>query len=164
MRLKIAFTGPESSGKSTLSKWVSEAYSIDLVKEYARDYLNDYGPYNQMDLDKIAQEQFNRNEGSKKPTILDTEMLVMRIWCEEKFGTCSDLIKSLFVQQHIDIYFLCKPDFKWQEDPLRESPNDRERLFDLYVFYLEKMAIPFHILEGDILHRKDKIAAIMKTC
>ena len=62
MRLKIAFTGPESSGKSTLSKWISEAYNIDLVKEYARDYLNDYVPYNQMDLDKIAQEQFNRNE------------------------------------------------------------------------------------------------------
>jgi nicotinamide riboside kinase len=116
-----------------------------------------------MDLDKIAQEQFNRNAASNKATILDTEMLVMRIWCEEKFGACSDVIESLFAQQNIDIYFLCKPDFKWHPDPLRESPNERERLFDLYFFYLEKMEVRFHILEGDLLQRKNTISDIMKT-
>ena len=163
MGLKIAFTGPESSGKTTLSEWVSQTYNMDLVEEYAREYLKDCGPYTQIDLDKIAQEQFNRNAASNKATISDTEMLVMRIWCEEKFGACSDVIESLFAQQNIDIYFLCKPDFKWHPDPLRESPNERERLFDKYFFYLEKMEVRFHILEGDLLQRKNTISDIMKT-
>ena len=41
MGLKIAFTGPESSGKTTLSEWVSQTYNMDLVEEYAREYLKD---------------------------------------------------------------------------------------------------------------------------
>ena len=132
---------------------------MDLVEEYAREYLKDCGPYTQIDLDKIAQEQFNRNAASNKATILDTEMLVMRIWCEEKFGACSDVIESLFVQQNIDIYFLCKPDFKWHPDPLRESPNENKRklIFELFEKKMSNRNLNYYVIDGNLTKR-------LKTC
>ena len=39
--LKIAFTGPESSGKSTLSSWLSAEIKLPLIEEYAREYLTE---------------------------------------------------------------------------------------------------------------------------
>ena len=37
--VRIAFTGPECSGKSTMAKWLADEYSLKIVEEYAREYL-----------------------------------------------------------------------------------------------------------------------------
>ena len=39
--IKICLFGPESSGKSTLSRKLSQHYNAPLVPEYAREYLQD---------------------------------------------------------------------------------------------------------------------------
>ena len=57
--LKIIITGPESSGKTTLCKALSEHYKIPFTKEFARKYLSDLGKsYLQEDLLEIAKGQF----------------------------------------------------------------------------------------------------------
>jgi nicotinamide riboside kinase len=48
---------------------------------------------------------------------------------------------------------LCKPDFPWIEDNLRENPNDREVLFDLFIKILKEYKIDYKILEGSITNR-----------
>ena len=88
---KIAFTGPECSGKSTAAEWLAKELSCELVEEYAREYLKGRSTYSIDDLDKIALEQFDRNSAAS-PLVIDTEMLVMKIWCEEKYQTASDTI------------------------------------------------------------------------
>jgi nicotinamide riboside kinase len=52
--MRIAFTGPESCGKSTLAKWVSEQYNLPLSEEFAREYLAQKESYIQDDLDIIT--------------------------------------------------------------------------------------------------------------
>ena len=53
--LKIIVTGPESSGKTTLCKAISEHYNLPFTKEFAREYLTDLGKnYLQEDLLEIA--------------------------------------------------------------------------------------------------------------
>ena len=37
--MKIAFTGPESCGKSTMAKWCAEFHQLPLSAEYAREHL-----------------------------------------------------------------------------------------------------------------------------
>ena len=54
MELKIAFTGPESSGKSTTSKALAEFLNGIWIEEYAREYLQSVSSYQQVDLDEIA--------------------------------------------------------------------------------------------------------------
>ena len=51
---KVVFTGPECSGKSTLSSAIANKFNLPLVKEYAREYLNNLNrEYNYSDLIKI---------------------------------------------------------------------------------------------------------------
>ncbi|MBK9566927.1 MAG: AAA family ATPase [Saprospiraceae bacterium] len=37
--MKIVFTGPESSGKTTMANWSSDLSGMCLVKEVAREYM-----------------------------------------------------------------------------------------------------------------------------
>lgn len=160
-KFKIAFTGPESSGKTTMAMWASEYLSCEMISEYAREYLSGKTHYTIDDLNKIAKEQFKRN-ASSGTLILDTEMLVMKIWCEEKYNTCSKHISSLLMNQNIEFYFLCKPDIPWVDDPLRENANDRVRLFDLYEKNLNEQGFDFLVLKGSLEERKQTIIKILQ--
>ena len=157
---KIAFTGPECSGKSTAAEWLAKELSCEMVEEYAREYLKDSSTYAIDDLDKIALKQFDRNS-ARGPLVIDTEMLVMKIWCEEKFQTASDTIIQLFKRQKLDFYFLCKPDFNWVSDPLRENANDRERLFEIYEYNLKKYNLSYCVLSGSESERKKAMSDLL---
>lgn len=157
---KIAFTGPECSGKSTMACWLAKELSFDLVKEYAREYLKDKSSYSMDDLDIIASKQFERNS-VKGALVIDTEMLVMKIWYEEKYQRVSENILQLLERQQIDLYFLCKPDFKWVPDPLRENPQDRDRLFHIYEASLKKCGFSYCVLSGSEAERKKIIKATL---
>ena len=158
--VRIAFTGPECSGKSTMAKWLSDEYSLKIVEEYAREYLQKKKGYSIHDLDVIAAEQFVRNS-SQGALVADTEMLVLKIWSEEKYQRVSKNILQLLKQQEFDFYFLCKPDFNWVSDPLRENALDRERLFDLYDTSLKKYKYPYCVLSGTKVERKEIIKSIL---
>jgi nicotinamide riboside kinase len=157
--MRIAITGPESSGKTTLSEKLALKYKADLVAEYARNYLLERnGKYTQKDLDSIAIAQVKSWEDSNNKLLFcDTEITVIKIWSEFKYKSCSETILNLHIQQKFDHYFLCFPDIPWEEDPLRENPNDRESLFDIYLNELKKKKLPFTILKGNIENR-------IKTC
>lgn len=163
--MKFAFTGPESSGKTTLSKAISEEFKGDYFPEYAREFLtNTNGFYTQSDLDLIALGQFKSWKTSPNSNhFYDTEMLVIEVWSEFKYKTCSELILNLVQQQHIDHYFLCSPDIPYEDDPLRESPQHREELFEIYLQKLKKYCFPFTIIEGTNSERIKKTSEIILT-
>ena len=153
-QLKIAFTGPESSGKTTMAELISEAYCTSFIPEYAREFLKDKTTYTLADLDEIAKKQVELCKASKnKLVISDTEMTVMIIWSQEKFKEVSPIIEFLWKAQDFDHLFLCAPDIPWEADKLRENPLDRERLFQLYEVVLENSKKPFTILKGTIEQR-----------
>jgi nicotinamide riboside kinase len=153
---RIAITGPESSGKTTLSEALSQQLNGLLVPEYARTFLAELDrEYTFDDLKKIAVKQFAMNSAmAEKPYLIaDTEMIVMKIWSEFKYGTCNATIIDLLNQQQFDHYFLCSPDIPWEEDRLREHPEQREELFKWYLKELESRELPFTILSGDLENR-----------
>ena len=56
--IRIAITGPESTGKSTLARQLAEHYQTTWVPEFARVYLDQLGrPYEEGDLVSIAKGQ-----------------------------------------------------------------------------------------------------------
>lgn len=159
--LKFAFTGPESSGKSTASLWCSDRLSAQHIEEFARAYLANSLTYSKEDLDYIALEQFKRNTQDAPLVVCDTEMLVMKIWSEEKYKKCSDQIRVLWESQKFDHYFLCKPDIPWEEDPLRENPKDRDRLFSIYENQLKELNLPYSILLGSRHQRQKRMDEVL---
>ena len=153
-QLKIAFTGPESSGKTTMAELIAKAYSTSFIPEYAREFFKDKTTYTLTDLDVIAKQQVELCKDSKNTLVIsDTEMAVMLIWSQEKFKEVSPMIQYLWEAQDFDHLFLCAPDIPWEADKLRENPLDRERLFVLYEVVLENSKKPFTILKGTIEQR-----------
>ena len=144
-RPKIIITGPESSGKTTLCKALSKHFKIPFSKEYARQYLKVIKKkYTQTDLLIIAKTQL---KSEKESAILDTDLITIKIWSNEKYGKCDKwILEEINKQKNKNrIYLLCKPDLPWQEDPLRENPKDRMRLFEIYKKELSNLGHNYHI-------------------
>ncbi|MFT4601969.1 MAG: nicotinamide riboside kinase [Arenicella sp.] len=160
--IKIAITGPECSGKSTLAMFLGKKLGVNWIPEYARSYIDLLNrPYNQEDLDIIARKQQMMIDGAKKSSIkyliVDTEMLVLKIWSQEKFGEVSLDIESFYGEQDFDLIVLCKPDIPFEEDKQRENPADRDRLFEIYLADLENSGRKYITVSGSILERIDLI-------
>jgi nicotinamide riboside kinase len=154
--MRFAITGPESSGKTTLAKELAEQNKGIWIPEFARFYLENLPTsYTISDLDKIAKGQLDLWNKSTRSnlTFFDTEMLVMKIWSEFKYNSCSAFILTALENQSFDHYFLCRPDIEWEEDPLREHPEKREELFELYLNELIERKLPFTLVEGTLEER-----------
>lgn len=152
---KIVFTGPESTGKTTLVHRLSEQLQMPFVPEVARGYINGLGrPYQCEDLMSIAMLQMSEEERIRamRPNILlcDTDLLTIKIWAEDKFHHCETWLTHAFVDRTPDMYFLCAPDFPWVEDPQREDPHRREHLHALYKHQLIHYKLRFIELTGSI--------------
>ena len=64
--------------------------------------------------------------------ICDTSLEVIRVWSEWKYSECDNYILDLTKKRTPDLFLLLKPDFPWQEDPLRENPEDRMEIYKKY--------------------------------
>ena len=140
--IKFIVTGPESSGKTTMCKAISKYFKINYVDEYAREYLNNLNrSYNKPDLLKIAQFQKNLENKRRKITLLDTDLITIKIWSLYKYNSCDEWILNQIESQRSEkrFYFLCKPDVPWEDDPLRENPHNRDEIYNLYKTELENL-------------------------
>ena len=134
--IRIAITGPESTGKTTLTEYLAVHFGGVAVLEFARMYLEKLGrSYNYDDILYIAQQQImseDRAAMKGKIVFCDTELLVTKIWCDDKFGRCHCWITDELQNRNYDIVLLCNTDMPWEPDPQREDPDRREYLMDLY--------------------------------
>ncbi len=163
---KIIFTGPESSGKSTLTAAVSKHFNGKMVNEYARGYLENLKRnYEERDLLHIAKGQmFSENKAAKQADsflFCDTDLLTIKIWSAVKYGRCDDWIEAQIQQCTERIYFLCVPEMPWEPDPLRENPNDRMVLYQLYVEELKRRGFLYYELFGSHQERLDKVIGVL---
>ncbi len=154
-------TGPESSGKTTLAEQLSATLIAPLVTEASRYYLTDLYrrkpgyQYQQDDLLHIARLQHERELHAlrQQPEYLvcDTDLLVIIIWSEVKYGVVAPELLGLFGQALATTertYLLCDHHLPWQPDPLRENPSDRDLLFTRYLEKLQKGGMHYQHLSG----------------
>ncbi len=156
--IKVAIVGPESTGKTELAEALANLYQTESVPEYSREYLNNLSrDYIQADLLKIARGQLNavkeEEEKGGRLLIADTDMHVMKVWSEYKYGDCDPWILEQLHGQDYDLYILTDYDIPYEEDPLRENPEDRAYFFDLYLELLTAAERPFVVVKGSRAHR-----------
>ena len=155
----FVFTGPESSGKTTLAKYFAEQEKGVFVEEYAREFLTKLNrDYLEKDLVQIAKGQFDlqikAKLNSKKSLYFDTDLLTIKIWSEYKYGDCDPWILDRILANNEMLYILCKPDIEWETDPLRENPNNRDELYEIYKENLIELKLNFLEINGDLQLRK----------
>ncbi|WP_139925771.1 AAA family ATPase [Hymenobacter sp. DG01] len=155
--LRVALTGPESTGKTTLSRLLAQHYHTTWAPEYARQYLKERGPhYTLTDLEAIARGQLEAEEAAVasaarmgQPLVfLDTDLLVIKIWAEHAFGHCPEWIRRQIEVQHYHLVLLLNVDLPWEPDPLREHPNHRQYFYELYQRELRDQFANFAEISG----------------
>jgi NadR type nicotinamide-nucleotide adenylyltransferase len=175
---KIVIIGPESTGKSTLCEQLALHYNSLWCPEYAREYLLKNGnQYTFDDLLTIAKGQLegeektarlaaeNRQTPGPKSTgitdsllFIDTDMYVMKVWCEFVFGNCHRFILDQVVERTYDLYLLCNVDLPWVKDELREYPDLENRLKRYYIYkdIMVNQSVPWTDISGDYDERLEK--------
>lgn len=165
MLKKVVIIGPESTGKSTLCERLAQHYKTIWCREYARQYLTENGTgYKFDDLLTIAKGQINLEESVLRqaarfksdagkpclPVFLDTDLMVMKVWCEYVFNDCHSWILNGISVRNYDLYLLCRPDLPWVSDQLREYPDERPRqeLFHIYRDMLVHQHVPWVEIGG----------------
>lgn len=161
--IKVVLFGPESTGKTTLSKQLAEHYNSVWVPEYARDYLQNI--WNKQgrtcepkDLLPIAEGQIKlENELTKKANqvlICDTDLLETKVYSEAYYlGSCDPILEKYALENTYDLYFLTYIDTPWVEDDLRDKPNERQLMFEAFEYALKTNNKAYIILKGSKIER-----------
>ena len=153
----LVLTGPECSGKSSLAAQLHAHLNWPLLPELARAYLDGrhaqsgiyrYRPSDLLNLASM-QRQAEALKCNKDDAILDTDLLTLIVWWQEKFGPVPRQLSSQWQCQATRRYLLCKPDMPWQPDPQRENPSDRDRLYAHYEAELSNRGCKYSICEGN---------------
>jgi len=150
---RIAIIGPECTGKSWLSQKLSEYYNTVWVPEYAREYIDQLDrPYNRNDLIQIAKGQVeleDRLAGTANGLLIcDTNLIVIKVWSEHKFGQCDPWILQEINRRTYDLYLLTYIDIPWEQDPQREHPQLRNYFYDVYYRELMNTKTRFSVVTG----------------
>lgn len=168
---KIVLFGPESTGKTTLAQKLADYYNTLWVPEYAREYLqnkwNDEREIcNMDDLLPIAKGQMKmENELASQVydlLICDTDLLETVVYSQAYFkGKCPEELWKYAVENTYDMYFLTYIDAPWVKDDLRDRPNDREEMFQLFKNALEDTNKPYNLISGCLDNRMKKCIEII---
>ena len=157
---KVGIIGPESTGKSTLARYLAKRYHGVLIPEYARTYVEQKGSTDVSydEVYKIAKHQIEqlstlpfRGESEGGLYFFDTELIVTKVWFEYAFHRVPEWLNEAIKQYPMDVYLLCRPDISWIADKARSNGSDeiRQELFDRYEQEIEELGIPYYIVEHD---------------
>lgn len=148
--------GPESTGKSTLSADLAARLQTVWIPEHAREYLENLDkPYTEPDLLEIAKGQLKLEDEllqqADKLLICDTDLNVIKVWSEHKYGRCNKWILEQIAGRKYDLYLLTDIDIEWQNDPLREHSEQEMRryFFNIYKDIVQQSGLPWAVISGD---------------
>jgi len=169
--IKIAIYGPESTGKTTLAKQLAAHFDTVWAPEFARDYLQEKwntkkeicAPEDVLPI-AIGQMQLENEALQKANTYLfaDTCLMITKVFSEMYYGFCDAKLDKAARKHKYDLFFLTDVDVPWEQDDLRDAPNDRVETFEKFKMALIENNKPFIVLSGDAEMRFQKAIAIIE--
>jgi len=151
--IKIAIVGPESTGKSTMSAYLAEHYHTVWVPEFARDYCA------ALTAPPTIEDEVNMFRGqvaleeeilpkANKLLICDTTFITVKIWSDAFFGYTPQEVLDELPKHPYDLYLLLDINLPWQDDPLRDFPNQREYFMEVWHKELQALNARYIVISG----------------
>ena len=158
----VAVVGPESCGKSTLTKLLAEKFRTVGVPEFGRTLS--FAKNNKLtedDFDTIVNGQMALTIASaihmNRIIFSDTEAYTTYLFGKIYLNKNLTHIKDFAISQQFDLYLLLAPTVNWVDDGLRVVPEDdaRWKFFNDLKDFLEENNKPFIIIDaGDFGERR----------
>jgi HTH-type transcriptional repressor of NAD biosynthesis genes len=171
---KFVFVGPESTGKTTLCKILSEKYKTLWVQEYCRvaaeektNNIKEEKPKNITDeinfnftLDDFInmahrqnQEEYDYSKKVNKILICDNDTFALTIWCErylnKYYNEIYDIYKDAdYLHNDKKIYILTKPNVEFVQDGFRDGEHIREWMYLRFIEELKLKKMKYYIIES----------------
>ena len=171
--VKVVLFGPESTGKTTLSKQLANHYNTEWVPEYARQYLQKKWDDHKAtcapeDIIPIAYGQIESENTlalkAREVLICDTDLLETKVYSEVYFsGSCDPILETFALQNTYDLYFLTDIDVPWVGDDLRDKPLERKQMFDCFEQALIRYGRPYMVLSGSKTERFNTATQIIDS-
>lgn len=164
----IVLCGPESTGKSDLSHFLSEKFQFPEIQEIARTYIESRNYiYGYEDVETIARLQVESLEKLLKEApqaiILDTWLIITKVWFEVVYQKEPAWLEKALQTYPIHHYLLCEPDLPWEPDPVRENPDKREELFARYEALIRQYGFSYSKVAGYGDNRRNMAFEIVKN-
>ncbi len=160
---RVLILGPESTGKSTLASDLAAHFGEPWVPEFAREYLENLDRlYQYEDLSTMALGQIESEDSlakkAKEFLFCDTDLRVIHIWSEHKYGKTESWILDDIEKRSYDLILLTDIDLPWEPDPQRENPQPEMRIYFLkkYKQLALESGVPFSLVSGDRSSRLEK--------
>lgn len=163
---KISLIGAQSTGKTTLAKYLANYYETEWVLEYARDYFTKHPKeFEYSDVELIIKKQIQlENEAlrkSNKYLFCDTDILTTIVWSDIFFNTVSEKSVEFIKNNPHDLYLLLENDLKFVKEPEREDENLRTIFYNKFIIYLKQLELNYYTVSGtDFIRAQNAIRII----
>tara|TARA_R110000868_G_scaffold129426_2_gene338289 strand:- start:231 stop:797 length:567 start_codon:yes stop_codon:yes gene_type:complete len=160
---RVLIIGAESSGKTTISKAISEKLGIPWVHEYGREFgekTNNVYVFEDLLHIGVTQVELENKAltSGAKVVICDTSPLVTKFYSQAFFGKVDPALEELSLRTY-DLVLFCARDFPYDDD--NGSRNGIQFGIDQENFYKKYLTQPYTVLEGSVETRlKVAVSAI----
>ncbi len=156
--LKFVLFGPESTGKTTLTKALADHFGAAWVPEYLRTFAQQKhdrqgGVISEDEIMQIAKGQMALENDIRNPNtellFCDTNLLEILVYATYYFPNfTAPQLEEAVSRNYYDHYFLTYIDTPWVADNLRDRPHDREEMFRTFEGELRRRNLPYTVLKG----------------
>ena len=154
---KVCFYGPESTGKSTMAKFMAELYHTVSVPEVSREFVSS-NDFTIEDIIKIGHAQtgriLNAVQVANEIVFCDTDLITTQIYCQHYLKTVPPILFELEKRVSFDLYLLMDIDVPWVADGLRDLGERREEMFQIFKNELDARNISYKLVSGSWDERK----------
>lgn len=162
---KVVLLGSESTGKSTMAKYIGKTFNAVLVSEAGRDIIPDSNDFTLDQLRLITSTHARlATEASKllKPlTVLDTDIHITQSYAKFKFGEFLAVSDDIYEANKADLYLYLSADTPYLQDGTRLAKHERDALDRSHRLTLDEFGIDYVVIDGSYAERQNKVCDLI---
>lgn len=137
-----------------MSQLLAKYYKVAWVPEYARYYCENlttaYTLQDEVNMyyGQIALEDAILTTTGSDFIICDTTFVTVKIWSDAMLGETPQIVLDALPKRPYDLYLLMDIDLPWEDDPLRDFPNQREHFMEVWHKEVKALNATYVVVSG----------------